>query len=290
MKYVVFLILVISTFTIQAQQTDMPDNPELVEIYKQDQADRTGTDIDWLKMSINDSLRRKRVYELLDSNMVHTAGDYQNEAMVFQHGGNPSSYKMAMEMMEKAIELDPSTSKWLLAAATDRYLQSIGKPQIYGTQYVRSDGEQWSQGAYDTTQVTDAQRKEYGVRILAQQSARLKQMNSKQLSELLMEGRSISEIVDFIKAEENTDSGYDISENGINSFGYDLMGDERFEDALVIFKLNTELYPDGWNTYDSLGECLLKMGKQEEGIAAYKKSLELNPNNEFAKRALMGLE
>ena len=33
--------------------------------------------------------------------------------------------------------------------------------------------------------------------------------------------------------------------------------------------------------FDSYGECLLLLGKKEKGMKAYKKSLELNPNNEI---------
>jgi hypothetical protein len=34
--------------------------------------------------------------------------------------------------MKKAIELDPTINKWLLAAAIDRDLMSRSKSQIYG--------------------------------------------------------------------------------------------------------------------------------------------------------------
>ncbi len=60
----------------------------------------------------------------------------------------------------------------------------------------------------------------------------------------------------------------------------------NLEDALLIFQLNTEFYPNAFNTFDSLGECLLQMGKKEEAIQAYKKSLELNPENISGKKAL----
>ncbi|MBT8302978.1 MAG: tetratricopeptide repeat protein [Bacteroidia bacterium] len=64
------------------------------------------------------------------------------------------------------------------------------------------------------------------------------------------------------------------------------MDEEKNKEALKIFKLNTQLYPDQWNTFDSYGECLLKLGDIELGIEAYKKSLELNPNNTTAKEVL----
>ena len=47
----------------------------------------------------------------------------------------------------------------------------------------------------------------------------------------------------------------------------------------TLFRLNTELYPDSWNPYDSYGESLLEVGDTINGIKAYAKSLELNPDN-----------
>ena len=38
-----------------------------------------------------------------------------------------------------------------------------------------------------------------------------------------------------------------------------------------------------WNSY---GECLLLLGKEKEGYAAYQKSLEINPQNTHAKNIL----
>lgn len=62
------------------------DNLELIEIYKNDQTERHAENIDWDILNENDSLREVRVYELLDSNKVRTSLDYNNAAMIFQHG------------------------------------------------------------------------------------------------------------------------------------------------------------------------------------------------------------
>ncbi len=56
--------------------------------------------------------------------------------------------------------------------------------------------------------------------------------------------------------------------------------------ALEVFKLNVELNTDSWNAYDSYGESLLKNGQKEEAVKMYKKSVELNPNNENGKKIL----
>ncbi|WP_139316598.1 DUF6090 family protein [Algoriphagus marinus] len=112
----------------------------------------------------------------------------------------------------------------------------------------------------------------------------------KNLSVLVSSGKSTDEIIEIIKNQDNDKANYDISENQINRLGYLLMEQEKNQDALKIFKLNTELYPNGFNTYDSYGECLLKLGDTENGIRAYQKSLELNPDNTDARIMLSQFE
>jgi predicted negative regulator of RcsB-dependent stress response len=112
----------------------------------------------------------------------------------------------------------------------------------------------------------------------------------KNLSGLVSSGKTTDEIIEIIKNQDNDKPNYDISENQINRLGYLLMRQEKNQDALKLFKLNTELYPNGFNTYDSYGECLLKLGDTENAIKAYQKSLELNPNNTNAKIMLSQFE
>jgi hypothetical protein len=75
----------------------------------------------------------------------------------------------------------------------------------------------------------------------------------------------------------------------VNRIGYYWlqMGKEK---ALEMFKLNTQLYPQSYNAYDSLAEANMTLGNTELAIANYEKSLELNPNNENAKSILKTLK
>jgi tetratricopeptide (TPR) repeat protein len=45
------------------------------------------------------------------------------------------------------------------------------------------------------------------------------------------------------------------SENEFNALGYRLMQTGKLKDALEVFKLNVELYPESANVYDSLAEA-----------------------------------
>ncbi|CAH8284718.1 hypothetical protein EV196_101219 [Mariniflexile fucanivorans] len=267
------------------------DNLELIEIYKKDQLDRSGNydDVDWDLLGKNDSLRRIRTIQLLDSDKVRTSLDYKNAAMIFQHGLDSTHYRMAVELMKKSVDLDSTANKWLLAAAIDRHLLSIDKPQIYGTQYLRKGAEEpWESAEIDTTKISDSERLKYGVPTLEEQKERVKAMNRIKLIELIS-SKSIEEIIEIVESEYKNDPKYDISEKGLNSFGYALLQEEKDEDALKIFQLNIKLYPNAFNTYDSYAECLLKLGNKQAAIENYKISIELNPNNDNAINILKNL-
>ena len=71
--YFLFCLVILSVSAISGQITD---NPELIELYKADQADRLIDHIDWDIVSKRDRLREAKVYELLDSKKVKTSKDY----------------------------------------------------------------------------------------------------------------------------------------------------------------------------------------------------------------------
>jgi len=92
-----------------------------------------------------------------------------------------------------------------------------------------------------------------------------------------------------MKAESRKTRDYNISEADINELGYQLLREDLIKEAIEIFKLNVTEYPKSWNVYDSLGEAYMKNGDKELAIENYKKSLELNPDNENGKMILKRL-
>jgi CubicO group peptidase (beta-lactamase class C family) len=77
----------------------------------------------------------------------------------------------------------------------------------------------------------------------------------------------------------------------LNALGYAYLYEANDVDkAIELFKLNTELFPDIANCWDSYGEALAKSGKKEEAIKAYEKALTIRPNLESAKNALKDLK
>ena len=81
-------------------------------------------------------------------------------------------------------------------------------------------------------------------------------------------------------------AGYIILENEFNLLGYTLARERKFEEAIAVFRMNVKAFPDSWNVYDSLGEMLAWMGKTDEAIENFEKSLEINPANENAEKNL----
>jgi hypothetical protein len=63
--------------------------------------------------------------------------------------------------------------------------------------------------------------------------------------------------------------------------GYNLLNQFKIAEAIAVFKLNTELYPDSSNVWDSLGEGYIYADNKELAVQSYKKSLELNPENQI---------
>lgn len=75
----------------------------------------------------------------------------------------------------------------------------------------------------------------------------------------------------------------------INGLGYRLMGWQKLLEAIKVFRLNVELFPGSFNTYDSYAEALLNNGDTLASIENYEKSLQLNPENTNAERILTTL-
>ncbi len=97
--------------------------------------------------------------------------------------------------------------------------------------------------------------------------------------ELLAAGKIDEALAGYRKIKQEKPDNASVTEQRLNTVGYGLLRAGKMAEAIAVFKLNTELYPDAWNTYDSLGDAYMKSGDKELAIASYKKSLSLNPQN-----------
>ena len=87
--------------------------------------------------------------------------------------------------------------------------------------------------------------------------------------------------------KSNNDGEYTFEESSINALGYYYMNQDKLDVALKLFELNIREHPAAFNVYDSYAEALMN-----KSIANYKKSIELNPNNQngYDMLAKMGVD
>ena len=79
----------------------------------------------------------------------------------------------------------------------------------------------------------------------------------------------------------------DIAEESVNQLGYQYLYQKKeMDNAVAVFELNTFLYPNSFNVYDSLGEALLAKGDRQRAAEAYRKALAINPDCASSKAAM----
>jgi CubicO group peptidase (beta-lactamase class C family) len=88
---------------------------------------------------------------------------------------------------------------------------------------------------------------------------------------------------------EKDTARYILAEDDLNVLGYEFMAANMDTAAYEVFKANMRLFPASWNVYDSYAEILAKMGRKEEAIRMYQKSIELNAGNDNGRKILASL-
>lgn len=109
-------------------------------------------------------------------------------------------------------------------------------------------------------------------------------MPKRSIARVLMNSVQVKDVASAIQEYRALKTGttaaeYDFSEAELNRLGYQLLQAKKVADAIEIFKLNVEMFPQSGNAYDSLGEAYMTHGDKDLAIANYKKSLELDPKN-----------
>jgi tetratricopeptide (TPR) repeat protein len=82
---------------------------------------------------------------------------------------------------------------------------------------------------------------------------------------------------------------YDFGENTLNNFGYNVLGKDP-KDAVEVFRLNAEEFPQSGNVWDSLAEAYMKSGNLKKAEEYYQKSLSLDASNQNAKDMLKKIQ
>lgn len=79
-----------------------------------------------------------------------------------------------------------------------------------------------------------------------------------------------------------------ITEGDLNRLGYDFLGEGRAETAAAIFRRNLERHPWSANTYDSLADAFLELGREREAETLLCRAFAIDP--QFDRALERGIE
>ncbi len=82
-------------------------------------------------------------------------------------------------------------------------------------------------------------------------------------------------VAEYKKLQTASPSDPSLAEDRFNQLGYRYLGKKDYAKAIAVFRLNTELYPNSANPWDSLGEALEASGDKAGAVAAYTKCVEV---------------
>lgn len=82
--------------------------------------------------------------------------------------------------------------------------------------------------------------------------------------------RGFDHAQEIAKELKTKDAKFQLEEEAVNTWGYQLVDLGQAKNAVEIFKLNVHLYPQSWNTYDSLAESYEAVGDKSSAIKNFK--------------------
>ncbi|HTO87123.1 MAG TPA: DUF2911 domain-containing protein [Thermoanaerobaculia bacterium] len=89
-------------------------------------------------------------------------------------------------------------------------------------------------------------------------------------------------------AELNAKALQVAKEADLNTYGYQLLGQKKIDEAIAVFQKNVKDYPKSWNACDSLGEAYLAKGDKKLAALYYGKALAL-ATDETQKKRISGI-
>ena len=141
---VIILLGVLGLSYDRARSQTSPQSPPSVhQIFIEDQTDqsthtpRSDPSLELLKAFDDRAAARRAalLHAMLSLGEITTGSDLYEAAFVFQHGETAPDYLLAQVLALNALTKGFARAKWLSVATLDRYLQLIGQPQVFGTQY-----------------------------------------------------------------------------------------------------------------------------------------------------------
>ncbi len=111
-------------------------------------------------------------------------------------------------------------------------------------------------------------------------------LNSAEFMKVVKE-QGVNEAIRIYNEVRSKDKSWRLfQENAMINYGYTLIAQKNIDDAIELFNLVLNDFPDSWNVYDSLGEAWFMKGDKEKARKYLEKSVELLPANTHAKEIL----
>lgn len=108
--------------------------------------------------------------------------------------------------------------------------------------------------------------------------------NYKTPSMYLKDGEYQKALAGFLEIKKQDSTSILIDEYDLNREGYRFFRNQKYDDAIEVFKINVALHPTSDNVYDSLADAYLYSGDSIEAYNNYKKALKYNTGNRRAKK------
>ena len=215
------------------------------------------------------------------------------------YGGNVDQF---LGTIERLIDLFPVDTKYIAGHGRDYSLDDLkeyyhmaisttdlikqgmaaGKnPQKMVAENLLKDWEKWS-----APQITS---ETWITQVYESLSSGAKKSIAESLTHTIMDKGIEAAIEQYHELKKDQSDSYDFSENQLNMLGYQLLWRNMNEAAIEVHKLNTQVYPEAANPYDSLGETYEASGEVALAIESYEKALEIDPNMDSAIDALKKL-
>jgi glyoxylase-like metal-dependent hydrolase (beta-lactamase superfamily II) len=218
----------------------------------------------------------------------------------FARGGNAELY---VESLEKLIALFPTDIKFITGHGRDYSMEDLKEHHRMATSTMELIKQRMSDGKSAQDMVSEDLLKDWeswsrpqltSETWITQAYESLSGQGKKPISEVLtytiVEKGIKAAIEQYAELKTNHPDSYIFVENELNMLGYQLMWREMNEEAIEIFKLNIQSYPESANPYDSLGEAYEKIGDHERAIEMYEKAVALDPNMTPSVEALRKLK
>jgi CubicO group peptidase (beta-lactamase class C family) len=106
---------------------------------------------------------------------------------------------------------------------------------------------------------------------------------------IALEERGYDQILPIAADLQRRDPAFAWRELELNDWGYRLLSTGRAPQALAVFKLTADRFPESANAHDSLAQAFRVCGDEASALVQYRRVLALDPGNAEALRHLKGI-